>query len=140
MTRLLETSANVAFASPEAMTITRAAAADGAASATAMTGMRARRSIQTAATRRGRRRLRSITVDNRLRSAAVQEVLRDGLLAGSTVLAAPGSSMTAACARIGAEIRTLDTDLLDEDATAAAVGPCAALVVDAAALFGDGGP
>ena len=70
----------------------------------------------------------------------MQEVLRDGLLAGTTVLTVPATRVTAACARIGAEVRTLETDLFDEDATAAAVPPCAALVVDAAALFGDGGP
>lgn len=70
----------------------------------------------------------------------MQGVLRDGLLEGTTVLTAPATGVTAACARLGAEVRTLDTDLFDEDATAAAVPPCAALVVDAAALFGDGGP
>ena len=70
----------------------------------------------------------------------MQEVLRDGLLENTTVLAAPATGFTAACGRLGAEVRTLETDLFDEDATAAAVPPCAALVVDAAALFGAGGP
>ena len=70
----------------------------------------------------------------------MQGVLRDGLLEGTTVLAAPATGYTAACARLGADVGTLDTDLFDEDATAAAVPSCAALVVDAAALFGDGGP
>jgi NAD(P)-dependent dehydrogenase (short-subunit alcohol dehydrogenase family) len=70
----------------------------------------------------------------------VHEVLRDGLLAGTTVIAAPPTGATAACARLGADVRPLDADLLDEGAVEAAVGPCQALVVDAAPLFGAGGP
>jgi NAD(P)-dependent dehydrogenase (short-subunit alcohol dehydrogenase family) len=69
----------------------------------------------------------------------LHEVLRDGLLAGTTVTAAPPTAAVAACARLGADVRPLDADLLDEAAVEAAVGPCHALVVDAAALFGGGG-
>ena len=67
-------------------------------------------------------------------------VLRDGLLAATTVLTAPATPYADACARLGAEVRAVDADLLDEGAVEAAVGPCDALLVDAAALFGDGGP
>jgi NAD(P)-dependent dehydrogenase (short-subunit alcohol dehydrogenase family) len=70
----------------------------------------------------------------------VHEVLRDGLLAGTTVIAAPPTAATGACARLGADVRPLDADLLDEPAVEAVVGPCHALVVDAAALFAGGGP
>ena len=69
----------------------------------------------------------------------MHEVLREGLLSGTTVIAAPPTAAAAACARLGAEVRPLDVDLLDEAAVEAAVGPCDALVVDAAALFGAGG-
>ncbi len=69
----------------------------------------------------------------------MHEVLREGLLAGTTVIAAPPTAAAAACARLGADVRPLDADLLDEAAVEAAVGPCHALVVDAAALFGAGG-
>ena len=69
----------------------------------------------------------------------MHRVLRDGLLAGTAVLAAPATAATEACARLGADVRAVDADLLDEAAVEAAVGPCAALVVDARALFGAGG-
>ena len=67
-------------------------------------------------------------------------LLRDDLLTGSDVLAAPRTSAVAACERLGAGVRAVEADLLDEPAVEAAVGPCAALVVDARAAFGDGGP
>ena len=69
----------------------------------------------------------------------MHEVLRDGLLAGTTVIAAPPTAAAAACARLGADVRPLEADLRDEAVVEAAVGPCHALVVDAAALFGGGG-
>ena len=69
-------------------------------------------------------------------------ILRDGLLDGLTILAAPSTAATDACAALGARVDALDADLLDEAAAAAAAGSSAAtvLVVDAAPLFGDGGP
>src|SRR5947209_9255966 len=70
----------------------------------------------------------------------MHEVLRDGLLAGTAVLAAPGTGAAQACARLGADVRALEADLLDEVAVEAAVAPCQALVVDAGGLFGAGGP
>lgn len=75
-----------------------------------------------------------------VRCPAVQALLRDDLLAGTAVLAAPRTAATAACERIGASVRAVEADLLDEGAVELAVGPCAALVVDARALFGAGGP
>jgi NAD(P)-dependent dehydrogenase (short-subunit alcohol dehydrogenase family) len=69
----------------------------------------------------------------------VQGVLRDDLLAGREVLAAPRTAATSACERLGAGIRGVEVDLLDESAVEAAVGPCGALVVDARAPFGRGG-
>jgi NAD(P)-dependent dehydrogenase (short-subunit alcohol dehydrogenase family) len=70
----------------------------------------------------------------------VRALLRDDLLAGREVLAAPRTAATAACERLGAAVRAVEADLLDEAAVEAAVGPCGALVVDAGALFGAGGP
>jgi NAD(P)-dependent dehydrogenase (short-subunit alcohol dehydrogenase family) len=70
----------------------------------------------------------------------VPALLRDDLLAGRDVLAAPRTSAIAACERLGAGVRAVEADLLDEAAVEAAVGACSALVVDARAAFGDGGP
>jgi NAD(P)-dependent dehydrogenase (short-subunit alcohol dehydrogenase family) len=71
----------------------------------------------------------------------VQALLRDDLLAGREVLAAPRTAATAACERLGAGVTAVEADLLlDEAAVEAAVRPCGALVVDARALFGAGGP
>jgi NAD(P)-dependent dehydrogenase (short-subunit alcohol dehydrogenase family) len=70
----------------------------------------------------------------------VQGLLRDDLLAGSELLAAPRTAAVTACERLGASVRAVEADLLDEAAVEAAVGPCRALVVDARASFGDGGP
>lgn len=67
-------------------------------------------------------------------------LLRDGLLDGLTVLAAPRSAACDACAALGARVEALEVDLLDEAATAAAAFAVDVLVVDAAALFGAGGP
>jgi citronellol/citronellal dehydrogenase len=75
-----------------------------------------------------------------LRWPTVQGVLRDGLLAGTIIQVAPPTAAAAACTRLGAEVRVVDADLLDEDAVQAAVGECRALVVDARELFGAGGP
>jgi NAD(P)-dependent dehydrogenase (short-subunit alcohol dehydrogenase family) len=66
-------------------------------------------------------------------------LLRDGLLTGTAVLAAPETVAVAACRALGAEVRALEADLLDEAAVEAATGPCDVLVVDAAARFGGGG-
>lgn len=74
--------------------------------------------------------------------ASPQPILRDGLLDGVTVLAAPRTGLTDACLRAGATVEALEADLLDEAATAAAAEATAAtvLVVDGAPLFGAGGP
>lgn len=62
-------------------------------------------------------------------------LLRPGLLDGTVVVAAGGDAPGRACARLGASVRPLDVDLLDEAAGEAAADPEAdALVVDAAAL------
>jgi len=68
-------------------------------------------------------------------------ILRDGLLDGLTLLAAPRTPATDACAALGARVEALEADLLDEAATLAAVEGSAAtmLVVDTAPLFGAGG-
>lgn len=68
-------------------------------------------------------------------------ILRDGLLEGLGVLAAPRTPVTDACAALGARVEGLEADLLDEAATQAAAADveAAVLVVDAAALFGAGG-
>jgi NAD(P)-dependent dehydrogenase (short-subunit alcohol dehydrogenase family) len=68
-------------------------------------------------------------------------LLRDGLLGGLTVLAAPRTAATDACAAAGANVQPLEADLLDEAATqAAAAGTEASvLVVDTRPLFGAGG-
>ncbi|HEU4656930.1 MAG TPA: hypothetical protein VFR97_05375 [Capillimicrobium sp.] len=73
--------------------------------------------------------------------ATPHDLLRDDVLAGVTVLAAPRTTLTDACARAGAEIEALEADLLDEAATQAAVDGTAAsvLVVDTTPLFGAGG-
>ena len=68
----------------------------------------------------------------------MQALLRDDLLAGREILAAPRTDAVAACERLGAGVRAVEADLLDEAAVEAAVGPCGALVVDARALFGAG--
>ena len=70
-------------------------------------------------------------------------LLRDGLLDGLAVLAAPRSPVTDRCLALGAHVAALETDLLDETATqhaAGEAGPAHVLVVDAAVLFGAGGP
>jgi len=70
-------------------------------------------------------------------------LLRDGLLDAITVLAAPRSPITDRCLALGAHVVALEADLLDEEATqaaAAAAGEAEVLVVDAAVLFGAGGP
>lgn len=69
-------------------------------------------------------------------------LLRDELLAGLQLLAAPRTALTDACAALGARVDALEVDLLDAEATVAAAAGSAAtvLVVDAAALFGAGGP
>jgi citronellol/citronellal dehydrogenase len=68
-------------------------------------------------------------------------LLRDGLLDGLSVLAAPRTAATDACAALGARVEALETDLLDEGATQAAAAETSAgvLVVDARPLFGAGG-
>jgi citronellol/citronellal dehydrogenase len=68
-------------------------------------------------------------------------LLREGLLEGLTVLAAPRTAIGDGCAALGARVEALDTDLLDEAATlAAAEGIVADVVlVDAGPLFGAGG-
>ena len=68
-------------------------------------------------------------------------ILRDGALDGLTVLAAPRTPVTDACARAGAQVVALEADLLDEAATQAAAAGVDApvLVVDTAPLFGAGG-
>jgi citronellol/citronellal dehydrogenase len=68
-------------------------------------------------------------------------LLREGLLEGRTVLAAPRTAVADACAVLGARVDALETDLLDEAATlAAAVGRAPDVVlVDAGPLFGAGG-
>jgi NAD(P)-dependent dehydrogenase (short-subunit alcohol dehydrogenase family) len=71
--------------------------------------------------------------------AEMKGLLRDGLLSGTTVLTAPATPRADACRALGAEVRALEADLLDEAAVEAAAGPCDVLVVDGAALFGDGG-
>ncbi|HEY8583500.1 MAG TPA: hypothetical protein VIL49_11155, partial [Capillimicrobium sp.] len=73
---------------------------------------------------------------------APHAILRDGLLDGLGVLAAPRTPVTDACLRLGARVDALEVDLLDEEATqAAAAGTEASvLVVDTAPLFGAGGP
>ncbi|MBX5443034.1 MAG: hypothetical protein IRZ32_16090, partial [Solirubrobacteraceae bacterium] len=53
-------------------------------------------------------------------------ILRDGLLDGLTILAAPRTAATDACAALGARVDALDADLLDEAAAAAAPGTAAA--------------
>lgn len=74
--------------------------------------------------------------------ATPHAILRDDLLTGVTILAAPRTPVTDACARVGATVEALEADLLDEAATqAAAEGTDASvLVVDSAPLFGPGGP
>jgi NAD(P)-dependent dehydrogenase (short-subunit alcohol dehydrogenase family) len=70
-------------------------------------------------------------------------VLRDDLLDGVTVLAAPRSPLTDRCRALGAQVTALEADLLDDTATRDAAdeaGPAQTLVVDAAVLFGTGGP
>lgn len=68
-------------------------------------------------------------------------LLRDGLLDGLTILAAPRTPVTDRAQALGAHVAPLEADLLDEDATQAAADPEAhTLVVDAAVLFGAGGP
>jgi len=69
-------------------------------------------------------------------------ILRDGLLDGVAVLAAPRTTATDACAALGARVEALEADLLDEAATTAAAegSEATVLVVDAAPLFGPGGP
>jgi NAD(P)-dependent dehydrogenase (short-subunit alcohol dehydrogenase family) len=69
-------------------------------------------------------------------------LLRDGVLDGVTVLAAPRTPVTDGCAALGAHVEGLEVDLLDEEAAQAAAldRDAAVLVVDAAALFGAGGP
>ncbi|UGS38156.1 Rossmann-fold NAD(P)-binding domain-containing protein [Capillimicrobium parvum] len=70
-------------------------------------------------------------------------LLRDGLLDGLAVLAAPRSPATDRCLALGAHVSALEADLLDEDATRHAAeqgAPAHVLVVDAAVLFGAGGP
>jgi NAD(P)-dependent dehydrogenase (short-subunit alcohol dehydrogenase family) len=68
-------------------------------------------------------------------------LLRDGLLDGLTILAAPRTPVTDRAQALGAHVPPLEADLLDEDATQAAADPEAhTLVVDAAVLFGAGGP
>lgn len=66
-------------------------------------------------------------------------ILRDDALASVTVLAAPPTALTEACAAAGGEVLALAADLLDEPATDAAARACDVLVVDAGALFGAGG-
>jgi NAD(P)-dependent dehydrogenase (short-subunit alcohol dehydrogenase family) len=73
--------------------------------------------------------------------AAPRRLLRAGLLDGLEVLAAPRTSVTDACAGLGAHVAALEVDLLDAEAATAAATDTEAtvLVVDAAALFGGGG-
>jgi citronellol/citronellal dehydrogenase len=73
--------------------------------------------------------------------AATPRLLRDGLLAGLELLAAPRTARTDACAALGARVDALEVDLLDAAAAAAAASdsPATVLVVDAEALFGAGG-
>jgi NAD(P)-dependent dehydrogenase (short-subunit alcohol dehydrogenase family) len=74
--------------------------------------------------------------------ASPHGLLRDGLLDGLAVLAAPRGPITDACAALGARVTGVEADLLDEAATAAAVehaGPADVLVVDGAAQLGAGG-
>lgn len=68
-------------------------------------------------------------------------LLREGLLEGCTVLAAPRTLAADACAHLGATVVALETDLLDEAATLAAVDDLApdVVLVDAGPLFGAGG-
>jgi len=68
-------------------------------------------------------------------------LLREGLLEGLTVLAAPRTTAADACAALGAQVDALETDLLDEAATLAAAEGMApdVVLVDAAPLFGAGG-
>jgi NAD(P)-dependent dehydrogenase (short-subunit alcohol dehydrogenase family) len=67
------------------------------------------------------------------------EILRTGLLAGTGILTAPATPVADRCRDLGADVGALDADLLDEAAVEAAARPCDVLVVDGAALFGDGG-
>jgi citronellol/citronellal dehydrogenase len=73
--------------------------------------------------------------------AAPSRLLRDGLLHGLELLAAPRTAVTDGCAALGAHVVALEVDLLDAEAAGAAAADTAAtvLVVDAAALFGGGG-
>jgi NAD(P)-dependent dehydrogenase (short-subunit alcohol dehydrogenase family) len=68
-------------------------------------------------------------------------LLREGLLDGVSVLAAPRTSATDACVALGAQVAALEVDLLDEAATLAAASDlrAACVVVDAGPLFGAGG-
>ena len=66
-------------------------------------------------------------------------LLRDGLLDGLTILAAPRSPLTDRARALGAHVEPLEADLLDEEATQAAATSAPILVVDAAVLFGAGG-
>jgi NAD(P)-dependent dehydrogenase (short-subunit alcohol dehydrogenase family) len=68
-------------------------------------------------------------------------LLREGLLEGVSVLAAPRTPATDACLALGARVDALEVDLLDEAATLAAAQERRApvVVVDAGPLFGAGG-
>jgi citronellol/citronellal dehydrogenase len=68
-------------------------------------------------------------------------LLREGLLDGVHVLAAPRTAATDACVALGARVDALEVDLLDEAATMAAAEAVRApvVVVDAGPLFGAGG-
>jgi hypothetical protein len=68
------------------------------------------------------------------------DILRPNVLAGLNVLVANGAETAAQrCAALGATTSTIDADLLDEDAVAAAVAdlPCDVLIVDASAAGSD---
>jgi hypothetical protein len=66
-------------------------------------------------------------------------LLRQGLLEGTTVLAAPATALTDRCAQYGATVVPLEAPLLDEAAVEAAVVPCDTLVVDAASIHAEAG-
>ncbi len=76
-----------------------------------------------------------------MRAASSSPLLRPGLLDGVGVQAAPRSKLADACGALGATVTHVETDLLDEQATLAAVAgtEAAVLVVDAAVPFGAGG-